>query len=92
MLHRASCRRAVAILAAGLKHGYSPGMKGARNLDKLADRYLDLWERQTDALASDPSGLWALDAWMTAFSAERLRADLEERSGESVEKPSGTRP
>lgn len=37
----------------------------ATTLDALADRYLDLWERQADAFGRDPGLAAALNAWLT---------------------------
>ncbi len=60
-------------------------MKDAEEREALAERYLDLWERQAAAVAGALP--WDFEAWLAMVNAARLRAEHGEDPGVRSEDP-----
>lgn len=54
-------------------------MSRSRDLERLAERYLDLWERQLAALANDPAARQRLSAIAAALDEATFGGANEER-------------
>ncbi len=57
-------------------------MEETAELDLLAERYLDLWERQLAALLDDPAGLRSLEIWLAVLNGSRRGAARDESSSD----------
>ncbi len=57
-------------------------MKETAELDLLAERYLDLWERQLAALLDDPASMRTLEIWLAVLNGSHFASARDGPAGD----------